>query len=180
MWLWNTTQHYISKWLTLNVGKWSRAFQSEIACVLHSFMSTPPKVESFGKVKTQLRKCPHQIALGQARDTFLIHDWWGRTQISVGGTIPGLVVTTSPRNQAEESTSEQASNEHHSSTVLASAPASRFLPWLPSETDCVLWGELTLSSPGYFEWWCLTTAIEKPKLDSIFTVKPSFCVQQMS
>jgi hypothetical protein len=53
-------------------------------------------------------------------------------QPTVGSAIPGQVALRWIREQGENITSGQARKQHSS----ASAPASRFLPWLPSVMGC--------------------------------------------
>ena len=72
-----------------------------------------------------------------------------RTQPTVGHATPGQVVVYYIRKQGEHGPREQAS-EKHCSMACASAPASRFLPWVPilcSLSDDLWPGRCELSKP---------------------------------
>lgn len=57
--------------------------------MLASVLSTWHKLESFGKKDPQLRKCHYRIDLWII---FLIDDWYGRVQPTVGDAFPGQIV----------------------------------------------------------------------------------------
>lgn len=62
-----------------------------------SFLSSWHKIESSGKKETHLRKCPQQNGTW---GIFLIHDWYRKVQLTVGGASLGLVVLDALRKQA--------------------------------------------------------------------------------
>jgi hypothetical protein len=66
--------------------------------------ATQRKLESSEKREPLLRKCLYKIELHtNLKGIFLITDQWGRTQLIVGGTIPGLVVLGSKESRLSKS-----------------------------------------------------------------------------
>lgn len=101
-------------------------------------MSICHKLESFGKREPQLRKCPNRIDLWASLCcSFFISDWCRRAQATVRSAT---LLAGGPwvyKKINWESLGEHASKQHVS-MASTSVPASRFLPWLPSTTDCNL------------------------------------------
>lgn len=77
----------------------------------------------------------HYTACRQAYwSIFLINDWQEKAQLTAGGATPRQVVRVYMR--AGWANPEEQARKQHSSMVSASAPDSRFLPWL---LDDQLW-----------------------------------------
>lgn len=93
--------------------------------VLASFMTSWHKLKSFWKKEPQLRKCSHHMGY-----IFLIDNWYGSGQPTVGGATPELGVLGCLRRQAEW----VIRSKPVSSTPLwdpsTSVTASGFLPWV--------------------------------------------------
>jgi hypothetical protein len=53
----------------------------------------------------------------------------------VGGAIPGLVILSSIRKQAEQERHGEQASKNHTSMTFACTPAFMFLPNLSSSTD---------------------------------------------
>ena len=87
--------------------------------MLHSFMSTWFKLESFVKIRRHFRKCPlphPKTGLCASLCSFFMTDaGCERDMLTVGSAIPGLVVLSSIRKQAEQ--------------VMRSKSISSTLPW---------------------------------------------------
>ena len=134
-----------------------------IELILAGFLSTQYKLKPSERKEPQVRKHVQKI---QLEGIFSISDQWGRMThygwCHPWAGSPGLYKKGSWASQGQ-----QASHQHPS-MASASAPASRFLPWLSFFPDFLWWWTVLwkykLSKPfppQLASWsWCLIAAIK--------------------
>lgn len=109
----------------------------------------------FGKRELQLRKCTHQIGLGQGLEVLLSNDWWERTQLTMVVPHRGQVTLGAVGKKFEQ--------------ALGRKPVSRSPPWFLLQ----FWppGLYLSSRPDFVQWW---TLIRKCKIKQTLSFPSSF------